>query len=290
MQKIIYIAGLGHSGSTILDMAIGCNSNIVGLGEVGAMLKKKDKERLFAKSTCSCGKKGVDCDFWKDAKKIIESNTSIEDRYSLLIKYFNSKYGKDKVLLDSSKNSYKYLDFLNKNYELKVIYLTRDYRSWMYSRFLRKGKLMFYWGLRWYLENKKLKYVLKKYNIKTINIGYEELAFYPEFILKKISDFVDENYSKQMLSPIKTNSHIINGNIARTDSHKKQAIRYDSRWLTSWRLNLVSPFFLFLNRYNNKLVYSKIMQNKQNNLIKINKEFYIFGNKQIEEHTKKYDN
>ena len=31
-MKIIYIAGLGHSGSTILDMSLGCSQRVVGLG------------------------------------------------------------------------------------------------------------------------------------------------------------------------------------------------------------------------------------------------------------------
>ena len=59
MKKIIYTAGLRHSDSTVLDPALGCHPNIIGLGEIYA---------VFEKSTCSCGKKGADCDFRKNIK------------------------------------------------------------------------------------------------------------------------------------------------------------------------------------------------------------------------------
>lgn len=63
MKKIIYIAGLGHSGSTILDMALGSHPNIIGLGEIYAVFNSKNYKNLFEKSTCSCGEKGKDCSF-----------------------------------------------------------------------------------------------------------------------------------------------------------------------------------------------------------------------------------
>lgn len=272
MKKIIYIAGLGHSGSTILDMALGCHPDIVGLGEIYAVLNKKNQKALFEKSTCSCGKKGVVCRFWKDLQSISFSDKTTEEKYRKLISVFNEKYGDNMILLDSSKNSYSYLQFLNKEYDLRVIYLTRDYRSWVYSRFTRTRKPMLFLILRWYLENKKLLYVLKKYGIKINYIGYEELAMYPEFILKKICKFLNIDFSKELLVPDNTKSHIINGNISRTDKEKRQGFFYDLRWMTSGRLTLLSSIFAVFNRFNKKLVYSNISGTKKD-------DFHIFGNK-----------
>lgn len=278
MQKIVYIAGLGHSGSTVLDMSLGANPKIVGLGEVGAMLLKKDKNRLFEKSTCSCGEKGSDCDFWKNARNIIEKNTSINERYELLIQHFNHQYKNEKIFLDSSKNSYEYLDYLNKNFNLKVVFLTRDFRSWAFSRKSRKAKPIFFWYWWWFLENQKLLYVLKKYKIQPFFVGYEEFALYPELMFRKILDFLEIDFNENMLIPAKTQSHIINGNIARTDSKKKQAIKYDFRWLSSWKINFwrANPLIFRLNK---KLVYSNLT----------GKQFHLFDHKRIDEHVKKYD-
>ncbi|MCF6185033.1 MAG: sulfotransferase [Bacteroidales bacterium] len=275
MKKVIYIAGLGHSGSTILDMALGCHSKIVGLGEIYAVFNKKNPDALFKNSTCSCGEKGKDCDFWKDLQEISSSENSTKKKYKKLISVFTKKYGKDMILLDSSKNSYPYLKFLNKKYDLRVIYLTRDFRNWTYSRFERTGKPMIFLALRWFLENKKLLFVLKKYKINKMSVGYEELALYPEFILKKISAFVNVEFSENMLNPDNTNSHIINGNISRIDKEKRTGFFYDSRWLTSGRLMRITGILSFLNKMNNRLVYSNISESKEG-------DFYIFGKQKKE--------
>ncbi len=276
MKKIIYIAGLGHSGSTILDMALGCHPNIVGLGEISAVFNKENQKALFEKSTCSCGKKGADCDFWKNLRDVSSSDKTVEEKYRQLIDVFNEKYGDEMILLDSSKNSYSYLQFLNKEYDLRIIYLTRDYRSWVYSRFIRTRKPMLFLILRWYLENKKLLYVLKKYGVKINYIGYEELAMYPELILKKICKFLNIGFSKELLVPDNTKSHIINGNISRTDKEKRQGFFYDLRWMTSGRLARFLSIFSVFNRFNKKLVYSNISGTNKN-------DFHIFGNKKKEQ-------
>jgi len=271
LKKIIYIAGLGHSGSTITDMALGCHPNIIGLGEIYAVFNKENQKALFEKSTCSCGKKGTECDFWSNMQPIASSDISTEEKYKKMIDYFSRKYGENMILLDSSKNSYPYLQFLNKEYDLRVIYLTRDFRSWLYSRFSGIRKPMIFLALRWFLENKKLLFVLKKYSVKILTVGYEELSLYPEFILKKISDFVDINFSEKMLNPDNTKSHIINGNISRIDKEKRSGFYYDLRWMTSGRLAGLSSIFALLSRFNKRLVYSNVSGKGKDN-------FYIFGN------------
>lgn len=256
-------------------MALGCHPNIIGLGEIYAVFNKDNPDALFEKSTCSCGKKGADCDFWKDLQTISSSNEATEEKYRKLIKKFSEKYGDKMILTDSSKNSYPYLQFLNKEFDLRIIYLTRDYRSWVYSRFARTRKPMLFLALRWYLENKKLLYVLKKYGLRIMTVGYEELAMYPKHILKKITDFIGEEYSDTMLSPKHTKSHIINGNISRVDEDKKEAFFYDLRWMTSGRLARLSSFFAVFNKFNKRLVYSHISGKSKN-------DFFLFGKEKKE--------
>jgi len=64
--------------------------------------------------------------------------------------------------------------------------LTRDYRSWIYSRHSEKKGLALKWSLRWFAENKKIENRLKKMGLDIFYVGYEELCLYPEFILKKL--------------------------------------------------------------------------------------------------------
>jgi len=283
LKKIIYIAGLGHSGSTILDMALGAHPKMIGLGEIYAVFNSKDYVSLFENSTCSCGKKGCDCSFWKDVRSLSESNSSTEDKYLQMLEMFYKKYGDETILVDSSKNSYPYLNILNEKFDLRIIYLTRDYRSWVYSRFTRVKTPLIILFLRWFAENKKLLHVLNKQDFKIMKVGYEELAFFPDFILQKITDYIDIPFSDLMVSPANTKSHIINGNIARADKQKKEKFYYDSKWLVSGKLSFVAAFFFFLQKLNNKLVYSNIMKGKVKAFGKKVFDFHIFGNKRKEE-------
>ena len=57
MEKpnIIYIAGLYHSGTTLIDQYLGSENNIVGLGEVFKFINDGPEYK------CTCGKKSKDC-------------------------------------------------------------------------------------------------------------------------------------------------------------------------------------------------------------------------------------
>ena len=59
MTKVIYIAGYGRSGSTILDIVLNAHAQIVGVGELSYLVE--EREGGFP---CSCGKSYADCEFW----------------------------------------------------------------------------------------------------------------------------------------------------------------------------------------------------------------------------------
>ena len=61
MSKILYIAGYGRCGSTILDIILNSHPEITGVGEVTFLLEDwANSHRL-----CSCGVDYQKCDFWK---------------------------------------------------------------------------------------------------------------------------------------------------------------------------------------------------------------------------------
>jgi hypothetical protein len=57
---IIYIAGYGRSGSTLLDIILGAHPEATSLGEVGRLWELYYSDR----EPCSCGLKYCDCPFW----------------------------------------------------------------------------------------------------------------------------------------------------------------------------------------------------------------------------------
>lgn len=280
-KKIIYIAGVGHSGSTILDMSLSCAENVIGLGEIKTLLDSETIESHL-KSYCSCGKLATECEFWKDLKNVYDSTLSITENYDGLIGLFNHKFGENVSILDSSKNSYAYLSDLDKKHDLKVILLTRDFRSWIYSRSMTAKTNMLKNAFLWIALNVKIRKDLKKMGIKPIVIGYEELALYPEHILKVVSEKLGIPYSDAMLRIEKSKSHIISGNIARMDSEKNKKFIYDARWLVSSKVQFLSVLLFFLHRFNKNQVYSNLYDKKNNS-------FYIFGNKRREDLAKKYN-
>ncbi len=268
-SKVIYIAGLGHSGSTMLDMSLGTLPGVVGLGELKSIMDEHSRNRHYT-SVCSCGEKADDCVVWKEVPRLLEGKNDDPEKLEAVFDLLKRRFGTSLTVVDSSKNSYAYLKYLNETHDLYVIYLTRDVRSWSYSRHLATGKPVLYFFLRWYLENVKLRLRIQKMGIKPLNVGYEELSLFPEYVLPKIAEFTDLKYSESMLSTAMTNSHIISGNVARVDKLKRNSWKYDARWMVSRRIMLLSPLFLLVQNMNRRLVYSIIHKNSI-------KDFHLFG-------------
>ncbi len=79
--KIIYIAGYGRSGSTVLDILLGNHQGIVSLGEVTNLFQSEiDRKR------CSCGSFYNECPMWSRIINVArKSNPSIWDTTSEIV-------------------------------------------------------------------------------------------------------------------------------------------------------------------------------------------------------------
>jgi hypothetical protein len=62
MAKVIYIAGYGRSGSTVLDIVLSGHHQIAGLGEVSLLVE----DWSHPERRCSCGAAYPECPFWRD--------------------------------------------------------------------------------------------------------------------------------------------------------------------------------------------------------------------------------
>lgn len=289
-QKIILIAGIGHSGSTILDMALGCHPQVVGLGEVSKVLRTplKDFKMKYYQGRCSCGTLPAECPFWKPTLNALQEHPSrsIEKKYDDLIPYFQENYSTEHILLDSSKTVRPFMSHLHKNYDVSVIFLVRDIRSWIHSRQTREGGGTLRLMLRWWRGNRRTLRFLRRHKMNTFVLGYEELALYPRQMLEKVCSFAGIEFHENMLRPANTKSHIIRGNAAKSDKEKVSEIRYDARWMTSIRLMVQSLIYfpaLWLNR---KLVYSNFITGKSRAFGRQQHEVLLFGNKRKEDRSK----
>lgn len=108
--KVIFVAGLDLSGSTIFDMALGSIANIAGLGEADNILdphKRAEGESQngpISKQTCTCGAQGSSCPIWGPTLQFIEDHpeSTFAERYSRLLKSASDHTGA-RNFVDSSK-------------------------------------------------------------------------------------------------------------------------------------------------------------------------------------------
>lgn len=157
--KLLYIAGSGRSGSTILDMILSNNQHIVGVGELQNLFLNGWKNNEY----CSCGERAEQCQFWSAIKKdwLEKSNISIDEYIRLQKKFTRFKTlpilafqniikGKDfktytketkllfqiiqehtgaAVIVDSSKIPYRLWALKMMGIELHILHLIRDGRA-----------------------------------------------------------------------------------------------------------------------------------------------------------------
>jgi len=171
-QNLIYIAGYGRSGSTLLEKLLQCQPSIYACGEMANFFKIYGSSSIF----CSCGKKIEKCEFWSSVLQELFRNGFSAQNFSYYAKiqkkreahwshggsFFPDKYQKryanlmqpflDAVshqfnlnnitLIDSSKTAYSRIyrpiaiSQLGK-YRVSIIHLVRDCRGVYWS--VKKG-------------------------------------------------------------------------------------------------------------------------------------------------------
>lgn len=225
MNKVIFILGTGHCGSTLLDLLLGSHSTAFSLGEIYTVLKRNINEPL-------CTLCEADCDIWTTElrKKLIKSyNPSIYQRLisgfnldksteALFYKYIFGETGKN-ILIDSSKNSGWILRngkkiSQTKNLEPILIYLSRDGRAVVNSYYRKYPDR----GLKNISENwnKRIKSINKCYGSwdfgEKIHISYENLATEPVKTTQEILKMLKLDYEPEMMRFWEHNHHLVNGN------------------------------------------------------------------------------
>jgi hypothetical protein len=63
--QVLYVMGLGRSGSTVLDSVLGNHPRVVGLGELRNLPRAGWQRNEF----CACGERALDCPFWSRVRE-----------------------------------------------------------------------------------------------------------------------------------------------------------------------------------------------------------------------------
>jgi len=282
--RLLLIRGLGHSGTTILDLALGAHPQMIGLGEAVRVLQKPlrgESQRgpaqlrgaLRHERLCTCGQVAAQCPVWGPVLDWLPAHD--QEPLPMKLGYLMESLRRSRSaetwsslwVVESFQDDFM-LPFLeDPSVEVRVIHLTRDVRSWVHSR-AREGREKGVWLpglrplLRWWRLSARHERLLRKSGKKVFQLGYEELALDPEQALRRVCVWLELEFRDEMLQPlVHSRSHILSGNRMRFDSRKGRAIRYDAAWMDApsgvAQLALMLPW---LSRLNQRLVYSALRQ------------------------------
>ena len=253
--QIIYIAGLGHSGSTLVALVLGSAHSLFSAGELKFLqdyLVKENADPYLEGSPCSCGAKDIGlCPIWgKVFSRFFEKTGVPMDRYlsrvsrkEAVLHLLSSGPRRDiffdfylfqcicevcgaQMVVDSSKSVNRLIRLIGGKTQIKVIHLVRDVRGVSVS-YSRKGEPAWKTYLRW-VNNSIVLLLLrfltvKKKNVSWRLVSYDRFAQYPEKELKELCKFIGANYQDNMLAYYKYVSHDIAGNPMRM---RKKPIAY----------------------------------------------------------------
>ena len=272
---LLLIRGLGHSGSTLLDLLLGAHPSVVGLGEASRVLLSSSADEFAGyqlndwrseyTKPCTCGSMVDECELWSRffLNWPNRREASFEDQFFRLISPISSQ--SIDWIVESYQSDERLLEVQHSMQPVRVIHLTRDVRSWIHSEARRgvsrygRGQSVGWRGLqRWIRVNWRLEKKLRHSSLPFFRLGYEELALAPEASLKLLCDWLGLDFCQDMLRPENSsNSHIIAGNRMRYQAGRRARIEYDGAWLSSEALSLrVAPLLPAVAHLNRRLVYS----------------------------------
>ena len=225
LVKVLYIAGYGRSGSTLLDLLLGNAPRVEGAGELGALF-----ELLADGHACWCGNLFLECPVWgpvlrrlqeegpidwqaarqlslrgESLARIGQSQSGYFQLWSSLLHRLAEEADSD-VIIDSSKTSWptarRPLQLARSSgVEVSVIHLVRDPRAVLWSVRRGNNKVLAARGeaprgsmlrglLGWIIANVCAEFIRWRMpQENSIRIQYEQLVSQPSETLRRVGEF-----------------------------------------------------------------------------------------------------
>ncbi|MCF8111443.1 MAG: sulfotransferase [Desulfobacteraceae bacterium] len=250
--QVIYIVGLGHSGSTILQYLLAGHPLVVGLGEVRKLAEGHGWHNEAG--NCSCGLEVASCPLWRHLRLI--QNESTVEWYKRLAGKVSSLYPNASHWIDSSKSIHSIHPWLKLEHQnliegLRVIFLVRDVRGWAVSdettrkRKGRTSRSISLSMLYWWKTQKRILHLLKKNSVGFQIVSYESLIFQTDAQLSRIAAFseieeTEENWIDSLKEAV---VHDVFGNRMKNNTSKRTRLTYDDRWQYRMSANLLPVLY-----------------------------------------------
>jgi hypothetical protein len=244
MPVIVYIIGVGHSGSTLLDLLLGSHSLTFSVGELIALSstgKPGRHERILAEP-CDCGAPSKSaCAFWGEVDRRLQRDhaTSLREIdlevadpaafqtanraiYSAVAEQSGRSY-----VIESSKRATRFERLVEAGFDVRPIHILREPHGVIASN-LRKGHD---WRdqCRSY-SRKALRTRRLLADRDHMRIRYEALATRPEETIRAVMEWLGLEFEPEQMRWSRTVHHHLAGNRMRLTGD--DAIRFDQRWKT----------------------------------------------------------
>jgi hypothetical protein len=259
-KTVVYVLGLGHSGSTILEYLVCQNSRALGLGEV---YKLTGKWALASRlRDCSCGENVESCEVWDQMG--LRQAESKKDWYKRLEKHLREKFPEKYLWVDTSKSireftNWQVLAERDQNLDLKIIYLVRDVRGWVWSdvgvrkRKNRRQRSLGITMIFWYIQQLRFRKALRVSRLQSYTVSYESLVFEQQQEMANIFRFLDMKPKNEMgvMKPDLTKGfvHDVTGNRMKSDLKSSTPIKYDFAWTKNPQIKWWFTVLLPIRRY-----------------------------------------
>lgn len=265
----VFVMSLGHSGSTILTIALGAAPGGISLGEVESTIRKIERDQ----HKCTCGIDAVDCPVWGPifSDEHVRKTGDLSSGYATL---HTGLLKRDDVhlVVDSSKHL-RALTSIRQSDEVavKVVFLVKDprsyfvshYQKWLASRGARStaggkrgtrtrlGVIIEAIGSWWY-GNRKILRTLRAGGYDYMVLSYEDMVLDTERTEQRLSDFLGIPVSLTDYTIKQEQQHILRGNALRHDPSRSSRLRYDYRWFYDPWVRRLGFFFSLLVRWGRK--------------------------------------
>jgi hypothetical protein len=261
--KVVFIASLSHSGSTLLDLMLNAHPDVASVGELKQLGRFARQEKAHRKLQCTCGASSLwSCDFWRRVsdhtqsavgRTIGELNVEdYEDRAQFdednvaLFEAIATVSGKHYVV-DSSKQVTR-LALLLENPALDVypIFLIRDPKGQICSSQKTASSLLRLIGN--YVRTNREIYDLVKHRPHSV-VRYEELVRSPEQVLGALMRELGLSFYPRQLEWASQVRHNVGGNGMRRSNSSE--LKLDEKWRDEFTLvqKLAIDAGTFLGRY-----------------------------------------
>ena len=224
-MKVIYICGMGHNGSTILNLALGMSPNVVATSQLNDLLNPFDPET--PENNVDAVSEPV-ITFWQQVlhkltpqlQNLLRQANQSNAKEKNLLKMFFSKSARMKfcndslplfeavrelsgknVIVDGSKNISRAISLTAYEKEVKVYYLhlIRDIRGYVNSRNKRNREKEKRNGyilstLMWTAKNTFASLLLRLRTRRIIKVYYEDILMRPDEFMDRLEHFVGEEF------------------------------------------------------------------------------------------------